>query len=275
MEGPSAAAPAAGATAPATSKKEDSSSEELVADEPARGLRSATQVLRQFKAVSHVAPPDATLAAPSGEAQVVPDAEPDGSYLCPECGKGLDTVVRWHLHRAACHEILLLRAVFPEPTNTDQLRQDYRGVWFKLSREGHYFEMNEPNRARTARKLGGDVVVPLLEPVPTFGGGRRGMEMRDDPDEQEQVRRLRERGSHAVNVPKAGPPKKGGRNKAPSTFGAGAYHSEAALWPTGRGAGRRCRVYRWSGLEIQPQAVLQLGFLGVLFLQRGQSPGSR
>ena len=58
--------PGAGATAPATSKKEGSSSEELVADEPARGLRSATQVLRQFKAVTHVSPPDATLAAPSG-----------------------------------------------------------------------------------------------------------------------------------------------------------------------------------------------------------------
>ena len=157
MKGPSAAAPAAGATAPATSKKEDSSSEELVADEPARSRRTAAQVSRRFKAVTHVAPPDATLAVFSGEAQVVPDAEPDGSYLCPECGKGLDTVVRWHLHRAACHEILLPRAVFPEPTNTDQIRQDYRGVWFKLSREGHYFEMNEPNRARTARKLGGDV----------------------------------------------------------------------------------------------------------------------
>ena len=43
-----------------------------------------------------------------------------------------------------------------------EFQQDYRGVWFKLSREGHYFEMNEPNRARTARKLGGNVVVPLL-----------------------------------------------------------------------------------------------------------------
>ena len=83
----------------------------------------------------------------------MPDAEPDGSYLCPERSKGLDKVVRWHLHRAACHEILLPRGV----TNTDQIRQDYQIVWLKLSREGHFFEMNEPNRARTARKLGGDV----------------------------------------------------------------------------------------------------------------------
>ena len=58
-----------------------------MADEPARGLRSATQVLRQFKAVGHVTPPGAALAALSGEAQVVPNAEPDGSYLCPECGR--------------------------------------------------------------------------------------------------------------------------------------------------------------------------------------------
>ena len=91
--------------------------------------------------------------------------------------------------------------------------------------------MTEANRARSARKLGEDVVVPLLvkgdkirlkdgtrlfygegfdtesepevavpaastDPIPSYGGGRRGMEMRDDPDEQEQIRKLRERGSH-------------------------------------------------------------------------------
>ena len=72
-----------------------------VADEPARGLYAA-----QPRSCGVMTSPDATLAAPSGE--------------------GLDTVVRWHLHRAACHEVLLPRAVFPEPTNTDQIRQDYR-----------------------------------------------------------------------------------------------------------------------------------------------------
>ena len=114
--------------------------------------------------------------------------------------------------------------------------------------------MNELNRSRTANRIGGDVVVPLLlkgdrvrlkdgtvsftdsesepevggapaeptEPAPTYGGSRLGVEMRDDPDEQEQVQRLRERGSHAsapVTPPKkTSPPKKGGRNKAPSTL---------------------------------------------------------
>ena len=97
------------------------------------------------RSVRKQAPPTATLAAFSGEAQVVPDAEADGTYACPECGKGVDTVVRWHLHRAACHEIPLPHTVFPEPTNTDQFRQDYRGVWFRLSREGHFFEMTEAN----------------------------------------------------------------------------------------------------------------------------------
>ena len=229
--------------------------EELL-DDPGRAHRSASKVPRQFKAATHVAPPTATLAASSEEAPVVPDAEADGTYACPECGKGVDTVVRWHLHRAACHGVLLPRAVFPEPTNTDQFRQDFRGVWFRLSREGHFFEMTEANRSRSARKLGEDVVVPLLvkgdkirlkdgtrlfygegfdtesepevdvpaastDPIPSYGGGRRGMEMRDDPDEQEQIRRLRERGSHTsapVTPPKAAPPRKVGRNKASSTL---------------------------------------------------------
>ncbi|CAE7914281.1 unnamed protein product, partial [Symbiodinium sp. KB8] len=112
--------------------------------------------------------------------------------------------------------------------------------------------MNELNRSRTAKKIGGDVVVPLLlkgdrirlkvpaeptEPIPTYGGNRRGVEMRDDPDEQEQAR----------------PPKKGGRNKAPSTL-------EPEHTPPRPPSGPRA------------EAVLQLGFLGVLFLQRGQFP---
>ncbi|CAE7928850.1 pol, partial [Symbiodinium necroappetens] len=147
MEGPPAAEPAAGSAA---------SSEELVADEPARSLRTASQVPRRFKAVAHVAPPGVTLAAPLGDAQVAPDAEPDGSFLCPECGKGLDTVVRWHLHRAACHDVRLPAAVFPEPTSSDQIRQDYREIWFRLSKKGHFFEMNELNRSRTAKRFGDD-----------------------------------------------------------------------------------------------------------------------
>ena len=116
--------------------------------------------------------------------------------------------------------------------------------------------MTEANRSRSARKLGENVVVPLLVkgdkiklkdgtrffygegfdtesepevnvpaastgPIPSYGGGRRGMEMRDDPDEQEQIHRLRERGSHSsapVTPPKAAQPRKVGRNKASRTL---------------------------------------------------------
>ena len=59
---------------------------------------------------------------------------------------------------------------------------------------------------------------PEADPATTSGGGSqvpRAMEMRDDPDEQEQVRRLRERGSGSstpVTPPKT-KPRKGGRNK--------------------------------------------------------------
>ncbi|CAE7361786.1 unnamed protein product, partial [Symbiodinium microadriaticum] len=113
-----------------------------VADEPARGLYAA-----QPRSCGVMTSPDATLAAPSGE--------------------GLDTVVRWHLHRAACHEVLLPRAVFPEPTNTDQIRQDYR-------------ESGSSSREKAPR-----------------------------------ARLACERACHSAE---AGPPKKGGRNKAPSTL---------------------------------------------------------
>ena len=64
---------------------------------------------------------------------------------------------------------------------------------------------------------------PAKEDIQSYGGGSRGpigVEMRDDPDEQEQIRRLRERGSHQsapVTPPKAAPPKKAGRNKASGT----------------------------------------------------------
>ena len=228
----------------------------------------------------------------------------------------------WTPWCAGTCEILLPCAVFAEPTNTDQVRQDYRGVWFKLSREGHYFEMNEPNRARTARKLGGNVVAPLLlkgdrirlkdgtrlfygegfdsesepgvgevpdeptEPIPTYGGGRRGTQMCDDPDEQEQVRieapRARLACERACHSAEGGAAKEGRPQQGAQHFGAGAYPSEAALWPTGRGAAavssiplERPRPSRLPSHRVQPRAVLQLGFLGVLFLQRGQSPRSR
>ena len=96
-----------------------------------------------------------------------------------------------------------------------------------------FFELTEAHYARSAKKLGSGVVIPLLvkgdrirlkdgtrllygegfdeeseevdvpspakEDVPSYGGGVRGpsgIEMRDDPDEQEQIRKLRERGSH-------------------------------------------------------------------------------
>ena len=68
-----------------------------------------------------------------------------------------------------------------------------------------------------------DVPSPAKEDIPSYGGGVRGpagVEMRDDPDEQEQIRRLRERGSHQsapVTPPKAAPRKKAGRNKASRT----------------------------------------------------------
>ena len=137
----------------------------------------------------------------------------------------------------------LSKAIFPPPSAMDSYRQDFRGQWFRLSREGLFFEITEAHRARAARNLGQDVVLPLLvkgdkkdgtclrygegfeeesepeaDPVTTTGGGSRvprGIEMRDDPDEQEQVRRLRERGSGSsapVTPPKA-KPRKGGRNK--------------------------------------------------------------
>ena len=137
------------------SKKEEESSS-------GRAHRSASKVPRQFKAATYVAPPAATLAASSEEAPVVPDAEPDGTYACPECDKGVDSVVRWHLHRAACHGVPLPRSVFPEPTSSDQFRQDFPAVWFRISREGHFFEMTEARQSRSIRKLGTDVVVPLL-----------------------------------------------------------------------------------------------------------------
>ena len=143
-------------------KKEESSSEELVADDPERAHKSATKVPRQFRAATHVAPPPATMAAytETDEAPAIPDAGADGTYDCPDCRKGLDSVVRWLLHRAANHGVPLPKAVFPMPTSSDQFRQDFRGQWFRINREGVFFEVTEALQARSVRKLGPDVVIP-------------------------------------------------------------------------------------------------------------------
>ena len=157
------------------------------------------------------------MAAYTNEAPHIPVAGADGMHECPECKKGLDSGVRWLLHRAANHGVALPASVFPQPTGTDQFRQDFRGQWFRINREGVFVEMTEAHVARSVRKLGPEVVIPLLvketgyasriRPVSVrcsfpcegghsllYGGGVRGpigVEMRDDPDEQEQIRRLR------------------------------------------------------------------------------------
>ena len=143
-------------------KKEESSSEELVPDDAGRAHKSATKVPRQFRAATHVAPSPATMAAYSDEAPSVPAAGADGMHVCPDCGKGLDSSVRWLLHRAANHGVPLPKAVFPTPTSSDQFRQDFRGQWFRINREGIFFEMTEMHYARSVRKLGPDTVIPLL-----------------------------------------------------------------------------------------------------------------
>ena len=106
-------------------KKEESSSEELVPDEAGRAHKSATRVPRQFRAATHVAPPPATMAAYSDEAPSVPAAGADGMHVCRDCGKGLDSPVRWLLHRAANHGVPFPKSVFPTPTSSDQFRQDF------------------------------------------------------------------------------------------------------------------------------------------------------
>ena len=145
------------------SKEERSSSEELLPDELGRAHLSASRVPRQFKAATHVAPALAIImAALSDEAPDFPAEEADGTYACPECGKKVDSVVRWHLHRAACHSVPRSKVIFPVPTSSDVYHQDFRGAWFRLSGEGHFFEMTEVHQARSARQLGPDTVLPLL-----------------------------------------------------------------------------------------------------------------
>ena len=144
-------------------KKEESSLEELVPDDPGRAHKSATKVPRQFRAATHTAPPPATMAAYTDQAPVIPAARADGMHACPDCGKGLDSGIRWLLHRAANHGAPLPKAIFPAPTSSDQFRQDFRGQWFRINnREGVFFELTETHYARSVRKLGSDVVIPLL-----------------------------------------------------------------------------------------------------------------
>ena len=219
------------------------------------------------------------------EAPDMPAEESDGMFVCPDCDVRPDSAVRWHLHRAACHNVPLSKAIFPPPSATDSYRQYFRGQWFRLSREGLFFEITEAHRARASRNLGHDVVLPLLVkgdkirlkdgtclrygegfeeesepeagPATTTGGGSRvprGIEMRDDPDEQEQVRKLRERGSGSsapVTPPKA-KPRKGGRNKV-SAF------AEPSGTPPRPPSGPRAEA-RAAGLEYEaPEAASPRG----------------
>ena len=150
----------------ADASKEGSTSEELVPDDPEslyyRAHKSASRVSRQFKAASHVALPPGIMAAMTEEAPDMPAEESDGTFVCPDCDVRPESVVRWHLHRAACHNVPLSKAIFPPPSAMDSYRQDFRGAWFRLSREGLFFEMTEMHRARASRSLGRDVVLPLL-----------------------------------------------------------------------------------------------------------------
>ena len=102
------------------------------------------------------------MAAYTDEAPVIPAADADGMHACPDCGKGLDSGVRWLLHRAANHGVPLPKAIFPEPTSSDQFHQDFRGQWFRINREGVFFELTEAHYARSSKKLGPGVVIPLL-----------------------------------------------------------------------------------------------------------------
>ena len=90
---------------------------------------------------------------------------------------------------------------------------------------------------------------PLVEARGSLGVPR-GIEMRDDPDEQEQVRKLRERGSGSsapVTPPKA-KPRKGGRNKV-SAF------AEPSGTPPRPPSGPRAEA-RAAGLEYEaPEAA--------------------
>ena len=86
------------------------------------------------------------------EAPDMPNEESDGTFVCPDCDVRPDSVVRWHLHRAACHNVPLTKAIFPPPSAMDSYRQDFRGQWFRLSREGLFFEIG-PELLATSGKM--------------------------------------------------------------------------------------------------------------------------
>ena len=98
-----------------------------------------------------------------------------------------------------------------------------------------------------------------------------GVEMRDDPDEQEQVRRLRERGSH-TSAPVA-PPKKAGRNKASRAL---EPENTPPTPPSGAGAEARAAGVEFTAGPRPPsrpgqpivlqQSVLPMGLLDLLLL---------
>ena len=146
------------------SKEVRSTSEEMIPDDPEslyyRAHKSASRVPRRFKAAAYVSLPTGIMAAMTEEAPDMPDPGPDGAFECPDCDVKSDSAVRWHLRRAACHNVPLSKAIFPPPSAMDSYRQDFRGAWFRLSREGLFFEMTEVHKARATRSL--DVVLPLL-----------------------------------------------------------------------------------------------------------------
>ena len=103
-----------------------------------------------------------------------------------------------------------------------------------------------------------DVPSPAKEDIQSYGGGSRGpigVEMRDDPDEQEQIRRLRERGSHQsapVTPPKSAPPRKAGRNKVSGTVVLEPENTPPARAAGSRAAGSWCaddNIIPWSAPE--------------------------
>ena len=167
-------------------------------------------------------------------------------------------MVPWHLHRAACHDVRLPVAVFPELNRSRTAKRFGDDVVIPLLQKGDRIRLKDGTRlfygegfdSESEPEVGG-VPAESTEPAPAQDGSRH-VEMRDDSDEQEQVRKLRERGSHAsapVTPPKARPPKKGGRNKAPSSLGPEHTFARPPSGPRHRGAGRWCRVYRWRGLD--------------------------
>ncbi|CAE7361303.1 unnamed protein product, partial [Symbiodinium microadriaticum] len=146
------------------SKKEESSSEELVPDDPGRAHKSASKVPRQLKACAHVSPPPATMAAYTDETRRR-SSQPRKLTArmrarTVEKASTLRFVGSFTGQRTTGSHSR--RRFFPTPTTSDQFRQDFRGQWFRINREGVFFELTEAHHARSVRKLGPDVVIPLL-----------------------------------------------------------------------------------------------------------------